>query len=84
MGRINPVKFLQLKTEWDRFRKRHPKLEPFMNAASQDAMKEGTILEVCVTTTDQRKLTSNLKLTEEDVRFMEQVKELLNSKTVTD
>ena len=76
MGQINPMKLLWLKGAWEQFRLRHPKLSPFLNAVSEKALQEGTVLEITVTAADGRKYSSNLKLSAEDIRLMEELKEL--------
>lgn len=76
MGQINPMKLLWLKGAWEQFRLRHPKLAPFLNTVSKKALQEGTVLEITVTSADGQKYSSNLKLTAEDIRLMEELKDL--------
>ena len=55
----------------DRFRANHPKFPLFLKAVSQNALKEGTIIEWNVTTPDGENYCSNLKLTADDMELME-------------
>lgn len=54
----------------DRFRKNHPKFPPFITAVGKDALKEGTLIEITVTTPDGTRYESNLKLNAEDMELM--------------
>lgn len=65
---------MQFKNYWSQFLGRHPKLPKFFNAISQDAIKEGTVIEVHVTTAEGQNYVSNLKLTAEDVQVFQEVK----------
>lgn len=76
MSQLNPMKLLQLKASWEKFKLRHPRLSPFLSTVSASALKEGTVIEAVVTTAEGKKYSSNLKLTQEDIRLMEELKEL--------
>lgn len=67
---MNPLKMLELQKEWGQFRTRHPKFPLFMQAVSQHALVEGSVIEIKVTTPDGTDYTSNLRLTSEDVELM--------------
>ena len=71
---INPMQLLKLKGLWDQFTQRHPKFPAFLKAMSQGAISEGSVLEITVTTADGRKLSSNLKITAEDMALVEELK----------
>ena len=62
----------------DRFRANHPKFPLFLKAVSQNALKEGTIIEWNVTTPNGENYCSNLKLTADDMELMEYLKTLMN------
>lgn len=47
-----------------------------MTAVYQNGMKEGSIVEITVTTADGQSLHSNLKISAEDMELMEQLKDL--------
>lgn len=71
---INPMQLLKMKGMWDDFTKRHPKFPAFLKAMSQGAITEGSVIEITVTTADGRKISSNLKVTKEDMELVEEVK----------
>ena len=71
---INLMQILKIKGMWDQFTQRHPKFPAFLKAMSQGAISEGSVLEITVTTADGRKLSSNLKITAEDMALVEELK----------
>lgn len=60
----------------DTFNANHPKFIPFLNAASQKAIKEGSIIEIAVTGPDGEKIETNLKVTRSDIELIEMLKNL--------
>lgn len=73
---MNPLAIVQLKSSWDRFQKNHPKFPLFLRAVSQNAIAEGTVIEMNVTTAEGRTFSSNLKLTASDIELIRQLQEL--------
>lgn len=75
---MNPAKLFQLKSSWERFSSSHPKFPMFLRAVSgNDVIKEGTIIEVNITTDDGRNFSTNVKLTPDDMQLFSDVKETL-------
>ena len=72
----NPAAILQLMNIWSRFQNNHPKFPKFLTAVYQNALKEGSIIEINVTTADGQSLNSNLKLNAEDMELIAQLKNL--------
>lgn len=68
---INPMQLLKLKGMWDQFTQRHPKFPAFLKALTQGAVTEGSVIEITVTTADGRRISSNLKVTKEDMELVE-------------
>lgn len=66
----------QLKSGMDRFRANHPKFPMFLKAVSQDGLKEGTIVEINVTTPEGKNYCSNVKLSTDDMEFIEALKNM--------
>ncbi|MBU3841162.1 MAG: hypothetical protein IAA25_09340 [Candidatus Ruminococcus intestinipullorum] len=58
------------------FQQNHPKFFPFLNAISQQAIQEDTIIEITVTSPDGNHFTTNLKLKQDDVEFIELLRQL--------
>lgn len=76
MGFQNPTVIFQLMNLWNRFKQNHPKFPKFMTAVYQNGIKEGSIVEINVTTPDGQNLSSNLKISAEDMELIEQLKNL--------
>lgn len=73
---INPMKLMKFKNAWDNFTKNHPKFPSFLNAVKMNGIKEGTIIEINVTTAEGKTLSSNIKLKESDVELFQELSEL--------
>lgn len=72
---FNQIAMMQkIKSGIDTFRANHPKFPMFLNAVSQDALREGTVIEINVTTPEGKNYCSNLKLKSEDIKFLDSLK----------
>ena len=60
----------------DTFRNNHPKFPLFLDAVSKDALMEGTIIEITVTTPQGKNYCTNVKLKPEDMELMESFKNM--------
>ena len=76
---INPVKLLKIKKAWDTFTKSHPKFPKFLEAVHQNAMEEGTVIEIKVTSETGQALGTNVKLTKSDVELFRELTELFGN-----
>lgn len=74
---FNPSKLFKIKGAWDSFALNHPKFINFIGALRNNYIKEGTVIEVTVNTDDGRTISSNIKLTEEDLKVFLEISELL-------
>ena len=72
----NPTVILQLMNLWNRFKTNHPKFPKFLMAVYQNALREGSIIEINVTTAGGQSLSSNLKLNAEDMDLIDQLRNL--------
>ena len=78
---INPAMLFRLKSSWERFTATHPKFPLFLQAASKnDVLRENTILEINITTPEGRDISTNLKLTSEDLQLFSDLKEMAQQK----
>lgn len=78
---INPAMLFRLKSSWERFTATHPKFPLFLQAASKnDVLRENTILEINITTPEGRDISTNLKLTSEDLQLFSDLKEMEQQK----
>ena len=76
MNLQNPAAFFQLMNLWSRFQKNHPKFPKFLSAVTQNGIREGSIIEVRVTTAAGESFDSNLKITADDMEIIEQLKNM--------
>ena len=63
---INPAMIFKIKSSWERF----------TVSAANDVMREGTILEINITTPEGRELSTNLKLTTDDLQLIDDIKNM--------
>ena len=74
---FNQIAMLQkLKSGIDRFRGNHPKFPLFLKAVADNAMEEGTLIEINVTTPEGRNYCTNLKLKQDDLDFFRTLSEM--------
>lgn len=66
----------KIKSGMDRFRANHPKFPMFLRAVSQDALVEGTIIEINVTTPEGKKYCTNVKLKADDMELFDSFKSM--------
>ncbi|MCI2050228.1 MAG: hypothetical protein LKJ76_11020 [Lachnospiraceae bacterium] len=64
---INPMELLKLKERLSIFTSQHPKFPAFLQAVGEHAAVEGTVVEITVTPPDGKPLTSNIRLTGDDI-----------------
>lgn len=76
---MNPMMLLQFQKTWERFKNNHPKFPLFLKAVSQNALKEGSVIEISITTAEGKNYCSNLKLSEDDMEMISQMKQLFNT-----
>ena len=76
MNMQNPAVILQMMNMWSRFQNNHPKFPKFMSAVMKNAIKEGSIIEIKVTTAEGESYDSNLKINADDMEIIRQIKEM--------
>ncbi len=76
---VNPMDVFRIKGIWDRFCAAHPKLVPFFRTVHAQAIGEGTIIDVKVTDPNGKTYHYNLKLTQEDLNDLSEVRSLITS-----
>ena len=75
---MNPMLLMQLQQRFGLFSQEHPKVLPFFRAIGDNAMQEGTIIDIKVTTPDGKTLESNIKLTANDIETAKMMKNMGN------
>lgn len=72
---MNPMQLMQMKGMLDRFRRNHPRIEPFlMDAANR--IDKGTVIEMKVTTSDGKSICANIRVNQEDMDLLNQVNKM--------
>ncbi len=74
---INPTSVFKMKGLWERFVMNHPKFPMFLKAASSSNLTAGTIIDIHITTADGKDLATNVKLSEDDMELIQQLKEIV-------
>lgn len=68
---------LKFKGAWDTFTQNHPKFVPFMQAVGREAIEDGTIIEVKVTSPEGKEYNTNMKITQNDLDLFAQFKGMM-------
>lgn len=76
---INPTKLLKFKGAWDKFVKNHPKFPMFINAVRNDAIEEGSVIDITVTTAAGKTLSTNIKVTQSDKEMFHELAEMMKN-----
>lgn len=77
---INPAIVMKIMNAKNKFTQNHPKFVAFLNVVFSGGIEEGTVIEITVTKPGQAALTSNIRVTQEDLELMDTLKEInLNS-----
>ena len=76
MNMQNPAAILQMMNLWNRFQNNHPKFPRFLSAVSKSAIREGSIIEIKVTTAEGESFDSNLKINADDMDMIRQLREM--------
>lgn len=66
----------KLKSQLVIFHRNHPKFAPFLDAVNKNALGEGTIIEISVTSPEGRHYETNLKVNQEDLEFLRSLQAL--------
>ena len=64
---LNPMMLMQLQQRIQTFQQDHPKFLPFMTAIKNNALEEGTVFAMKVTTPEGKTIESNIRLTTNDI-----------------
>ena len=67
---------MKMKKAWDVFRGNHPKFPQFLSAVRRAGIKEGTIIDICITDPSGAKMETNIKVTESDLELYESLKNM--------
>lgn len=73
----NFMRIFELKKLWDRFVQNHPRLPLFGGAVARQAIREGSIIEISVTTAEGQNLVTNLKISADDMELLNEALQIL-------
>ncbi len=67
---INPIEMLQIGGRIQTFKEQHPRVPAFIKKVGKEAIKEGAIVEVKVTSVEGTDYVTNIRLTAEDIEML--------------
>ncbi len=73
---FNPSMIFQMKSMWERFERNHPKFPRFLQVVGREYIAEGTVLEITATRADGESVTSNIRLSADDMELIESLKKM--------
>lgn len=73
---MNPMAFLTLKSDIDKFQENHPKFVQFIKAMSQSGLQEGTILECKVISPEGKEISTNIRISQDDLELIDKLKDM--------
>ncbi|EOS39589.1 hypothetical protein C809_04660 [Lachnospiraceae bacterium MD335] len=68
---------MKFKGAWDKFNANHPKFMPFMQAVGREAITDGTIIEIKVTSPAGKEYNTNMKITQSDLELFAQLRGMI-------
>ena len=72
---MNPMELMKLKGYLDTFKRNHPKVPMFFQAAAQ-SIGEGSVIEISVTSPKGKKICTNMRVTAEDMDLVRNLKNI--------
>lgn len=73
---MNPMDFLQIKKKIDTFKNNHPKFISFMQNVGREGIREGSVLEITVTSPEGASHTANIRVTADDMELLNTIRDL--------
>lgn len=70
------AKLQTLKKHLENFRNNHPKFPRFLDAVYRDALEEGSLIEIRVTSPEGKNYVTNLRVQKEDLDFLKALSDL--------
>ncbi len=64
---MNPMVLMQIQERLTQFKQDHPKFFPFLGAVKDTALREGSVIDIKVTTPEGKSLATNIRLTANDI-----------------
>lgn len=73
---MNPAMMMKIMGAKNKFNQNHPKFMTFLSAMFSNGIEEGTVIEITVTKPGQGAVTSNLRVSKDDLELLETLKEI--------
>lgn len=73
---FNPMQLIKLKEKLNAFRSRHPGFTGFVGALTRNNVPEGAVLDMKITYPDGKVMTTNFRVTQEDIEFLRMLNEI--------
>ena len=73
---INPMQVLKLKDQLKAFTGRQPGCTSFVRAIRRKGLPEDSVLDLTITSPDGKTMSTNLRLSAEDIAFVRTISEL--------
>lgn len=75
MNNMNPMAMMKIATMLEKFKTNHPKVFPFFKEAG-NRIGEGSVIEITVTDPNGDSITSNIRVTADDLEMVAAFKEM--------
>ena len=73
---MNPGAIFKMKGVLDKFNQNHPKVVSYFSAVFGNGVPEGSVIELTVTKPGEEPVTTNMKVTADDVELVKLLKEM--------
>ena len=73
---MNPQSMMQFMSALNTFRTNHPKFAGFMGMVMKSGIPEGSVIEITVTKPGEEPVTTNMKMQQSDIEFMQALKSM--------
>ncbi len=73
---MNPQSMMQFMNELNTFRTNHPKVAGFIGMVMKSGIPEGSVIEITVTKPGEEPVTTNMKVQQSDIEFMQALKNM--------
>lgn len=72
---MNPKDIFKLRERLGIFQSQHPKVQCFFQDAAANALKEGSVVEMKITSPEGKEYVANIRLTREDIETIEMMQQ---------
>ena len=73
---LNPTELMKMMAHFKNFQTAHPKAVAFFQSVFSSGIPEGTIMELTVTKPNEAPVTTNIKVTQQDLELIESLKSM--------